>query len=69
MLLESRSLGEVADFGNHVHVPARMLNRFVQHYEPLSYEPIIVNHSLTRRKRSVGDGDQVVKLIFNAYDR
>ncbi|EEC06751.1 ADAM-10, putative, partial [Ixodes scapularis] len=47
----------------------KFLNRFVLHYEPLSYEPISANHTQARRKRSLEQGHERVLLTFHAHSR
>ncbi|CAN7938952.1 unnamed protein product [Ixodes hexagonus] len=49
--------------------PERPLNRFVRHYEPLSYEPIIVNPSQSRRKRSLEQEHGRVKFTIQSRNR
>ncbi|KAM7315463.1 putative ADAM-10 [Ixodes scapularis] len=53
---------------NHMR-QGKFLNRFVLHYEPLSYEPISANHTQARRKRSLEQGHERVLLTFHAHSR
>ncbi|CAN8013992.1 unnamed protein product, partial [Ixodes persulcatus] len=47
----------------------RPLNRFVRHYEPLSYKPIIVSHSQSRRKRSLEQEHERVRFTIQSQKR
>ncbi|KAH6930052.1 hypothetical protein HPB50_008166 [Hyalomma asiaticum] len=55
-------------------VHARRLNRFVRHFEPLSYEPRRVHREHVRVRRSLGGSDPelhhgIVHLRFQGFDR
>ncbi|XP_064471464.1 disintegrin and metalloproteinase domain-containing protein 10-like isoform X2 [Ornithodoros turicata] len=45
------------------------LNRFVRHYEPLSYDPIRLPSTLGRRRRSIEPSRSIVYLTFYSHNR
>ncbi|KAH7964530.1 hypothetical protein HPB51_027233 [Rhipicephalus microplus] len=52
--------------------PARRLNRYVRHFEPLSYEPRRVHREHVRVRRSLGGSSSqhgIVYFRFQGFDR